>query len=221
MTARGSFFPRRVNNWFANAKYAQDVSEDGATKVRIPALAALNATGFLSAVSIAVAVDTTTFAAAYDAKEVTMGKFGRNVTVVASGAATSAVSVYGQDYLGQPMMETLTLAGTTPVIGKKAFRYVTRVTAAVTAATTINLGWGNVLGLPYKAQKLELDLVSGVSQAAGTLVAADITTATATTGDTRGTYAPNASYLTDGTRYYDILYYADNNNLYSVAHFAG
>lgn len=219
MTARGSFFPRRINNWFANAKYAQDVGEDGFCKARIPTMAALNATGILSAQSIAALVDTSTFATTSDGKEVTMGKFGRNVTVVASGAATTAVTVYGNDYLGQPMMETFTLNGTTPVLGKKAFRYVTRVTAAITAGTTINVGWGNVLGLPYKAQKLDTDIVSGVVQTAGTITAADLTTPSATTGDPKGTYSPNASFLTDGTRYYDIIYYADNNNLYGLAHF--
>lgn len=220
MTARGDFFPRRVNNWFASAKYAQDVGEDGLCRVRIPAMIALDADGILAAESIATAVDTTTFASAYDDGDVTvMGKFGRNVTVVASGAATSTVTIYGADYLGQPMMETLTLNGTTPVLGVKAFRYVTRITAGTTGGTTINVGWGNALGLPYKAQKLDAEFVSGVVPTAGAIVAGSAATQTATSADPRGTYAPHSSVLTDGTRYYDVVIYADNQNLYGVQHY--
>src|SRR5690348_4061296 len=76
--------------------------------------------GILAAQSINAAVDTTTFAATYAATDAIMGKFGRNVTVVASGASTSTVVVYGRDYLGQKMRETLTVNGTTPVTGLKA-----------------------------------------------------------------------------------------------------
>jgi hypothetical protein len=66
--------------------------------------------------------------------------FGRNITVVASGAATSNVTVYGKDYMGQPMTESFTLNGATPVVGRKAFKWVDRITAGITAATTINVG---------------------------------------------------------------------------------
>ncbi len=222
MTARGSYFPRRINLWFANAKYAQDVGEDGMCKFRIPPVATAVAAGILSAQSIATAVDTSTFVTTFTQTELQMGKFGRNITVVASGAATSTVTVYGADYLNQPMMETLTLNGTTPVNGVKAFRYVSRITATTTSATTINVGFGNVLGVPYKIQKMDAEFVSAVAPAnAGTVVAGSVVTQTATSADPKGTYAPHSSVVPDGTRYYDVIGYMDNNNLYGVAHCAG
>lgn len=157
--------------------------------------------GILDDQSIATAVDTTSFAAAYTRDK--MGKFGRNVTVVASGAATSAVTVIGRDYLGQPMRETLTLNGTTPVVGLKAFKDIDRVTAAVTAATTIDLGWGTRMGLPYKTRAVERELKDDVLAAAGTLTAPVVTDPqTATTGDPRGTYILTGT--PDGTANFKI-----------------
>lgn len=220
MTAKGDFFPRRVNQWFLNATYAADVRIDGFGLIKIPAPIALDADGILSATSIATAVDTTAFASSYN-KDV-MAKFGRNVTVVASGAATSTVTVFGYDYLGQPMQETLTLNGNTPVLGVKCFRHVTRVTAGVTAATTINVGWGNRFGLPYKLLKLDAEFVSNAVPAdAGTATAGTDTTVTATSAEPRGSYVPHTNNISNGARYYEIAGYWDNTNLYGVKQYNG
>lgn len=220
MTALGSFFPKRVNMWFSGAKYAADVGSNGAGKIRIPALSALDADGILAAQSIATAVDTTTFAATYLETDAVMGKFGRNVTVVASGAATSTVTVYGFDYLGQPMMETLTLNGTTSVLGLKAFRRISRITAGVTAATTINVGWGNKLGVPYKLLDTYTILKSNAEPTdADTVVVGSVATQSATSADPRGTINLHANNLTNGTNYYDIYGLWDVSNLYGVQHY--
>lgn len=220
MTALGSFFPKRVNMWFSGAKYAADVGVTGVGKIYIPALAALDADGILAATSIAAAVDTTTFAATYLETDAVMGKFGRNLTVVASGVATSAVTVYGYDYLGQPMMETFTLNGTTPVLGLKAFRRVTRVTATVTAATTINVGWGNKLGLPYKLQDVYTILKSNAEPAdADTVVIGSVATQSATSADPRGTIGLHANNVTNGTNDYTVIGLWDVDNLYGVQHY--
>ena len=83
--------------------------------------------------------------------------FGRTLTMdmdADPGAALGIYDVYGTDYLGQQMIERFThVNGSTPIIyGLKAFYRVTKV-AVVTAATndtTVNLGTGNRLGLPFK-----------------------------------------------------------------------
>src|SRR5262245_39394108 len=142
-----SFFPGRLSQYVPNMKYACDVMHSAPYKCLLGAPVALNATGILNAQSIAAAVDTTVFAATNVRSN--FGVFGRNITVVASGAATSNVTVYGYDYLGSVMSESFTLTGAVAVQGKKAFAGVTRITAGITAATTINVGWGNTLGLQY------------------------------------------------------------------------
>lgn len=216
----GTFFPARINMYFPKAKYAADVANGGAGRINFgPALVAANATGILNAASIATALDTATFATTY--KRANMGRFGRNITVVASGAATSAVSVYGIDYLGQPMREDFTLNGATPVVGKKAFAAVNRVTGAITAGTTINVGWGNVLGLPYRFVDVFSELVDGAeATAAGTFTAPVMTAQTATSGDPRGTYTPNAANVPNGARVYSVYGLWDTTDLYGLQQFA-
>lgn len=220
MTAKGDFFPRRINDHVPDMQYAADVRFGGIGTIVIPAPAAPDSDGILAAQSIATAVDASSFLGTLTAAA--MSKFGRNVTAVASGAATSKVTVYGKDYLGQPMVEELTLAGTVTVKGKKAFKYIDRITAGVTAATTIDVGWGDVLGLPYKSQKLISILVDNeVPGSSGTFVGglASGTAQSATTDDPRGTYAPHSSQVPDGDRDYELTIIHDTSNLHGDAHY--
>lgn len=212
MTAKGEFFPRRTNQYVPNMQYAADVRKGGTGKIRIPAMPALDADGILAAEDIAVAGSTTTFAATLTVAA--MAKFGRNVTAVASGAATSTVTVHGHDYVGQPMTEVLTLNGTTPVLGKKAFKFIDKIEYGATAATTINVGWGNVLGLPYKLLKAYTELVDNVvATSAGTFVAGNNSAGTGTSADSRGTLAVHTNHAPDGSRYYDVEALFDESNL--------
>lgn len=117
-----------------------------------PATAA--AAAVLSAQSIAAGGVVTTFAGQPD--------FPRNLTVVASGAATGNVVVTGLNVRGATITETLALNGATPVVGNKAFASVTSVSLPTVAATTINLGTGVKLGLE---RLLVADLLLAVSAA--------------------------------------------------------
>ena len=137
----------------------------------------------------------------------------RNITSgVAHASTTVAMSILisGYDVYKQPMTERLTLTASSssasPVVfdGKKAFKYVASIAitaGASAAANTLNMGWGDVLGLPYALQA-KSDLISGsvylndALLAAPTVVKADATTATAATGDVRGTVLPASA--TDG-----------------------
>ena len=105
-----------------------------------------------------------------------------------------AFTVSGYDYYGQTMTETITVATAgTAVTGKKAFFQVSGVTIAGSATAAV-VGTSDVLGIPVRvfnvAYVVSVKSNSTLAQDAGTFVAADMTTASATTGDVRGTYTP-------------------------------
>src|SRR5215213_218943 len=98
MSALGQYFPLGgVNMFIANMKYAADTMLSGklTTPLQDPGnvITTGSATAILSAQSIASAVTVTTFLIGFTQSQ--MSKFGRSVTVVASGAATSTVTVNG------------------------------------------------------------------------------------------------------------------------------
>jgi hypothetical protein len=126
-------------------------------------------------------------------------RYGRTITVTPSadpGAATLVVEVVGYDYVGQPMVERITLpnGASALVAGLKAFYYVigTRVITLATNTVTFSVGSGLRLGLPYKGR------IINARENTTDLTYAQINTAhnapiltdpqTATTGDPRGTY---------------------------------
>lgn len=165
--------------------YSADVNFNGETRVNFGAPLAAVTTAILNLQSIAAAntgFDLSAIAASPDT-------YGRNITVVASGAATSNVTLYGWDYLGQPMVESFTLNGATPVVGSKAWKSFSYATWGLTAGTTISVGWGSKLGLPYKTIRCAYEIGNGALAAAGTLQAPSTTDpATSTTTDPRGMY---------------------------------
>lgn len=212
-----TFFPRRASVGVRNMTMVGQMDPSGTFRAQFGAPVALNATGYLSGQSIASAGETTALL-----RNDVPGRWGRNVTVVASGAATSNVTVHGFDYLNQRMTESFTLNGTTPVIGNKCFNWIERVVFGATAGTTINVGWGNGFGLPYKFVALQTEIKNSVITAnAGAFVAglANGTAATATNADVRGRYTP-ATVLPDGNNTFELIYVVDENNLHGNAQFA-
>jgi hypothetical protein len=180
----GTNFPRRINMYVPGMQYCADVNYNGESRVNFGAPAAAVANSILNAQSINVAgsTDLSSVAAVPE-------PFGRNLVVVASGAATSNVTVFGYDYLGQPIAESFTLNGATPVVGNKCFKAPSSVTFGLTAGTTINIGTGVKLGLPYKAVRAIYEIANGVLAAAGTLQAASLVDPqTNVTTDPRGAY---------------------------------
>jgi hypothetical protein len=217
------YYPQRVSEYVPLLSYHSDVRNDGQYAVNLGSPVALDADGIVAAQSVAAGGSLTSFASTYIATtEGIMGRFGRNVTVVLSGAGAGNVVITGRDYLNQKMSETIALNGNTPVLGVKAFKYVDSVTWPVVGAVTMNVGWGNALGLPFKSMKLDTELVAGVSPSAGTFVAGALSsvTQTATTADPRGTYLPHSSFLPDGTRTYELICIGDINNLHGNAHYS-
>jgi hypothetical protein len=222
MTQRvANFRNRRYNTYVPACGYSADVIHGSAYEVDFLTPIAAVATGILNATSIAAAVDTSTFGS-----DTADAPFGRNVTVVASGAATSNVTVYGRDYLGQPMAQSFTLNGATPVVGTKAFKWIDRITAGITAAVTINVGFGSALGLPYRMSNVLSETGNGANAAVGTLAAPVLTDPqTTTTGDPRGLYTPTTAL--NGTNRilakfmpYNVLNANGNGGLHGIAHVA-
>lgn len=221
MSAKGDYYPVGPNMYVPNMSYAADVAIEGKLTALLTPIApvAASATSLLSAQSIAAVGLFAPLASANT--EALMGKFGRCLQIVASGAAAVAVTVHGFDYLGQGMSETLTLNATTPVLGVKAFRRVSGLQIAnVVAATTINLGVRDVFGLPYAYLDAGVDFTDGVkSGTQGTYVTPPLTAQTATSGDPRGTIAPHTSVAPNGSRKYTLMYEPRRNDLYGQKHF--
>jgi len=221
MTAKGTYFPVGANMFVPDAVYAADCFLEGKLFVDLTptAPATLDADGILDGQSIATAGSTTTFNTLFEQTEAQMGKFGRCLQVVASGAATSTVTVYGLDYLGQPMMETMTLNGTNAVLGLKAFRRVTSVSWSGTGGTTIDLGTRDCFGLPYAYQGDGVDYTDAVRSGTQGTYVARVATQTATSGDPRGTFAPHTSVAANGSRKYTLTYEPYRSALYGARHY--
>lgn len=147
----------------------------------------------------------------------------RNLTATGSAGSDHVVTVTGTDEYGEVLVESLTLSGTSVIQGKKAFKTVTGVAVATGAADdTLDLGFGDVLGLPVNLPGTGLviaEMESGAKATAGTLVAAVSSAATATTGDVRGTYDPNSAC--DGTKSFQLVALLGNPTDVGVAQFAG
>jgi len=177
---------------------------------------------------LAVATTTTTFT---DITGFTGGvidaRWGRNITLVASGAGTNNVTILGYDYLNQPMSKVIALTGATPVVGLNAWKRITSVTVASGGSITVDIGWGAAFGLPYKTLRVLEELVDGALGTAGTITAPVLTDpATNATGDPRGMYTPNAT--PDGTKVIQGRFVLDayinaagNGGLHGIRHFGG
>lgn len=159
----------------------------------------------------------------------------RNITVATthgSSVVAMTIVVTGTDYYGDIISETIAVAATGTSqsdAGAKAFKTVTSIaiTAAADAeANTVNIGWGDVLGLPYRADNgtvFAFFADNTEELASATVVVADTNTATGTTGDVRGTITPNTAC--DGSvNYYALMIPAANNTkeaLFGVDNYAG
>ena len=139
--------------------------------------------------------------------------------VVAAWTNTAVITVTGTDEFGNVMVESS--GSGTSFTGKKAFKTITKVRVSANV-TGLTVGSGVVLGLPvFLATVVEVlkEIMDGAAATAGTLVAGDNATATATTGDVRGTLSPNSA--PNGSRYYELIAAIRNPAYKGVAQFAG
>jgi hypothetical protein len=139
--------------------------------------------------------------------------------VVAAWTGTAVLTVTGTDEYGARVVESS--ASGTSMTGKKAFKTVTGVSssAAVTAAT---VGTGDVLGLPFFLQEEAMvlkEVQDDAAATAGTLVAGVVTEPSATTGDVRGTYDPNAAC--DGAKSFRLVVAVPDPTYKGLTQYAG
>lgn len=119
-----------------------------------------------------------------------------SITIGAGTITDRAVTVTGFDFYGQRMSEVIQTGTTqsTTINGKKAFFQIASVNVANTVGGTLAVGTADIFGCPVRVTNLgyvgTLAWNNALARAAGTFTAADTATATTTTGDVRGTYAP-------------------------------
>lgn len=102
--------------------------------------------------------------------------YARNITVVASAAATTKITIHGTNLADDPISEELTLNGTTPVVGAKAFKTITSIVLPIKTGTeTVDIGWGEKLGLPFMmaAKPLAFATDDGVIESTAPVVTVD------------------------------------------------
>lgn len=140
--------------------------------------------------------------------------------VVAAWTTTAVLTVTGTDAFGNTIVESS--ASGTSMTGKKAFKTITDIAVSVDV-TGLTVGNGDVLGIPVflpSAGMVLKELQDGAAATAGTLVAGVATNpATATTGDVRGTYDPNAAC--DGAKAFQLIAAIPDPTDKGVAQFAG
>lgn len=157
----------------------------------------------------------------------------RNITATvthATSVVAMTITVTGFDEWGVKVVENLSITATgtsKSASGKKAFKWIysIAITAADDAtANTASVGFGDVLGLPYAlAEKADILAVyfNDVADTSATIVKAVTTTATATTGDVRGTI--NTTSASDGSKVV-VWFHPDgtsNTAAAGVAQYAG
>lgn len=156
-------------------------------------------------------------------------EFGANISVKSSGSAdTGKVTVYGFDYLGQPMVEEFIRSNQSTVVGKKAFKYVSKIEAAKGVEATVTVSRGLQFGLPYHTSKIVAETRDGVDSTTTKLVVPVNTKGTATSGDPRGlanlaTYSSPAKIVLvcmANTDFFTIDE-TETGGLFGVPHFAG
>lgn len=117
---------------------------------------------------------------------------GRNISITTGATSgTSVVTVAGFDYRGVPMTEAITASASGSLtVGAKAFKFIQSVTPA-TAVNGMSAGIGTLVGLPLRCDQFAYLTVNNNNTAgtSGNFTAAVTSSATATTGDVRGTYA--------------------------------
>jgi hypothetical protein len=145
-----------------------------------------------------------------------------NVTVTSAGDDSGATfTVAGYDIYGYPMTETITGANAGAAAGTKAFKYIASITPGGTlSGDAVTAGYGLVTGLPLRADAGGYVVYTNSGAVTGSLpsfVAADTTTATATTGDVRGTIAPAATARVIVFVTPSVANLASNTGLFGVA----
>lgn len=153
----------------------------------------------------------------------------RAPSITATGdVSATPLTFTGLDELGRTTVSKIVgPTGTTVVNGPVGFKSISKISATAAFTLAISIGSANVFPFPFRLK--DKGAVASVSQdgkpeSTLTLVAglAVATVPTATTGDTRGTWAPNTA--PDGTKAWALLFHVDHTDdalAFGTAPFAG
>ena len=152
----------------------------------------------------------------------------RNVIITSSSGTdtTQTATVTGTDAYAVPVVETITLTGTSSAQGLKAFLTVSKVAMSASTVGNVSAGTGDKFGVPFRINKkgsMQAFWDATWNSGSATTTLGSTSTATATTGDVRGTYLPATA--SDGTRTLALWVYMDDvetaNGLYGVDQYGG
>lgn len=123
---------------------------------------------------------------------------------------TQTVIARGTDEFGVAMSETITISNSA-VHGKKAFKTVVSDQVSATLVGNLSIGVDTGLGMPFFLPGgtgagigyVVKEVQDGAATTAGTAKGGDLTKATASTGDVRGTWVPNSA--ADGVKVYELF----------------
>lgn len=161
-------YPRFIDQSIRSMEFAADVV-DGVHIVKIVDMEAADPDGIwdgvaagTASVSYTSADYKSTFSGGSGSLTSTSGMidaaYGRVLTAKGTSGSDHVLFVRGRDYLGAAMTESITLSGTTVRHFNKAFKFVEGMTinSATTGQSgdTVDIGWSNQFGLPYKAEKI-------------------------------------------------------------------
>lgn len=233
------YHPKGINRYVPAMAYAADVVHSGPTRTSLGTPSIADADAILED---AVCDDTeTTFiyrpgdfrtVPGFNGEtgEITDAKYGRNVSIVGSAAGvTQDCTIKGRDYLGQPIVRTVALNGTSAAVFG-IYKWIDEIIVAQGAASeTMDVGFTDVLGLPYKCVKVLSEELGGVvSSTLGTLVTPTLTDprTVSTVTSPRGSYNPNATINGADelviTAIYDNSVNADGNGgLHGIREYGG
>lgn len=166
-----------------------------------------------------------TGAKAYTGKPlVSTQPFGEVISLVTEAGETSAVTITGHDYLGQKMVEQITLNGTTAVSGHKAFKDIESMTTAANVTKDVDMATVSVVGLPFTAVSKDFVVKNGTADATAAVTAGAFTQ-TATSNDPRGVlsiaHASTGDELDCVYNTTDFVNASGNGGLFGVPHYAG
>lgn len=149
--------------------------------------------------------------------------FGEAIQLVSTSGNNAVVTVEGKDYMGQKMIEQITLNGATVVKGKKAFKLIEKVSAAAAVSGDVTVQTKGVVGLEFCALGKDNIAKNGVADTTITITVG-ARTQNATSADTRGTLDITSATAGDVVDVvYNVTDYVadDKGGLFGVPHYAG
>jgi hypothetical protein len=211
---------QQVNMYVPDAKFSADLDYmTGEYRADFGVMATASTNGVLAAQGMSVAGSTTTFVTGY---RTSLGPYGRQLCFVAPASSTNVVTINGRDYMGQPIRETITLNSATPVNTLKIYRSLDSLSWTTDAeAVSVNVGWTDVLGLPYRTVAVQNWLEDGVTATAGTFVAGASNSVAQTAGSSDPRGSVDFTSASNGVKTFSIVALADMTELYGIAHYAG